>query len=58
MCVCYVLGVALFWLSSFFFAEIGFAFGNFFCNLTFFFFSAKLGGGGGGSVPSCSPFCI
>ena len=30
VCVCDVLGVALFWLSSFFFAEIGFAFGKFF----------------------------
>ena len=56
MCVCYELGVALFWLSSFFFAEIGFAFGNFFViSLFFFFFLAKLGGG---SVLSCSPFCI
>ena len=56
VCVCDVLDVALFRLSSFFFAEIGFAFGNFFCNRTLFlFFLAKLGGG---SVPSCSPFCI
>ena len=56
VCVRDMLGVALFWLSSFFSAEKGFAFGKyyFFCNLTFFFL-AKLGGW---SVRSCSPFCI
>ena len=56
MCVCDMLGVALFWLTSFF-AEKGFAFGNYFLVISpfSFFFLAKLGGG---SVPSCSPFCI